>query len=119
MTLPTADLPTILTILVIGWAGFRWLRSQIRSEFKGEAFRQAVRSESVEALKLDEGRSVIREIVSSAFTGQVEPILGAIHEVRREVKEQDRRIGSLETRVEGLAARVLTQRVDDLKRAGG
>jgi hypothetical protein len=58
--------------------------------------RALVREESIEALKTDAGKEVLRGVVAEAVTGMIEPLKDAIAEQRRSSIAQGDRLGKLE-----------------------
>lgn len=95
----------VLSVLGVGWAGFRWLRACIREEFSGPSFRQAVRAESIEALHTEEGQRALVKAVSPIAEMQNR----AISDLDRRLTDQGRRMGALEQRAAGLEGRLITR----------
>ena len=58
--------------------------------------RAIVREESIEALKTEAGKAVLRAVVGEAVTGMIEPLKDAVAEQRRSAISQGERISKLE-----------------------
>lgn len=95
----------VLSVLAVGWGGFRWLRACIREEFSGASFREAVRAESIEALHTDDGQRALAKAVSPMAEMQNR----AITDVDRRLSEQGKRIGELEQRTAAIEGRLLVR----------
>jgi hypothetical protein len=88
------------------WGYVAWDERQARRQFRSKEFEERVAGLFGIAIRGEEFQSVIRKVVSEAFTSQLDHVLG-------EVRDIAKRLTALERRVEGLAARVQRQRRSD------